>query len=80
MSISWMHELGPILKDDTHIVLPREQFERITLYNSIGQPTSPSIGRVFRTKGGLVVEVEPDDQGRPDYVLRHGRVPLFLDA
>lgn len=88
--ISWLKDLGPHLKDETHIVLTREQFDALAGYESIGQPTSPSVGRVYRTGNqghrkdreghampGLVVEVEPDP--RPGWVIRRGRVPLFID-
>ena len=76
--VSWMKDLGNVLMDDTHIVFTRLQFESLGVYDSIGQPTSPSVGRAYRTRGGLVVEVEQDD--RPGFVLRRGRVPLFVEA
>lgn len=75
---SWMRDLGEVLKDDTHILLTRAQFEDLDEYQSIGQPTGPSVGRAYRTAGGLAVEVEPDPD--PNFVLRRGRVPLFLDG
>lgn len=87
--VTWMKDIrGEVLMDDTHIVLTREQYESLAGYESIGQPTSPSVGRVYRTNNqghrkpvpvGLVVTVEPDPEGREGWVLRHGRVPLFLD-
>lgn len=83
---SWIRDLGDVLYDDTHIVLTRFQYELLDGYESIGEPTSPSVGRCFRTNNqghtrpvpvGLVVFVEDDPT--PGYVLRRGRVPLFLD-
>lgn len=74
----WLKDVGEVLMDDTHVVLTHEQFESVNQYDSIGQPTNPSIGRVFRTRGGLFVTVEPDPE--PGYVRRVGRVPLFLDG
>lgn len=75
--ISWIKELKVYEKDKTHCLITRRDFERINTYNSIGQPTNPSVGRVFKTVGGLVVEVETDPE--PGYVLRIGRLPLFID-
>lgn len=87
--ISWLKDLGDVVYDDSHIVLTHEQFDRLDGYENIGQPTSPSVGRVFRTGNrghrkdadghampGLVVIVEADPE--PGYVLRRGLVPLFL--
>lgn len=83
---SWLRELGDVVYDDTHVLLTRRQYEGLDGYESIGQPTNPSVGRAFRTNArggtrpapvGLVVFVEEDPE--PGYVLRRGRVPLFVD-
>jgi hypothetical protein len=84
--VSWVKDLGEYIADDTHIVLTRAQYESLDGYESIGEPTAPSVGRAYRTHNrghrkpvpvGLVVFVEPDPE--PGYVLRVGRVPLFLE-
>ena len=87
--ISWLKDLGEVLYDDEHVVLTREQYDRLDAYESIMEPTGPSAGRAYRTHShlgrndsrseiiGLVVFVEPDPE--PGFVVRHGRIPLFLD-
>lgn len=79
---------GPMLWDKTHIVLTREQYEEIALYeDGYPFPTGLTVGRCFRRgvkatprrpgRDGLLYFVEPDPE--PGYVLQVGRVPLFLD-
>lgn len=88
---TWIKDIGEHLVDDENIVMSRDAYRRLDAYDGISQATNPSIGRVYRlgdncrecrTLGDptehphLVVFVEQDED--PSYVLRRGRVPLFL--
>jgi hypothetical protein len=68
---SWLHQLGEIERSGSEIVLTKEQWDALDEYDSLGQPTNPSVGRCFRTKGGAFCWVEADP-AHPDgsYVLR----------
>lgn len=86
---SWLKDIGDVLYDDTHILLTRQQYDSLDCYNNIRQPTNPSVGRIFRCGSrpypgqpdtgidGQVVIVEEDPE--PGYVLRRGRLPLFIE-
>jgi hypothetical protein len=82
----WLKDYGELVYDETHILITREQYERLDGYETIGEATSPSVGRIYRTNNqrhtkpvpvGLVVIVEPDP--KPGWVRRVGRVPLFVE-
>lgn len=77
---NWLRELGPVERDGSNILLTREQWERLTEYDSIAQPTSPSVGRCWRTKGGHFCWVVPDPK-HPDgsYVLIKALPALVVD-
>ncbi len=87
MSVDWLREVEDKIEfDDTHALLDRATYESLGAYESIGQPTNPSVGRIFRTHNaayrqtgqtGWVVVVEEDPT--PGYVLRRGRIALVID-
>lgn len=75
--VNWLKDVRSILMDDTHALFEsRQQFESLTTYDNLHQPTSPSVGRVWRfDEMFALVEEDP----KPGYVLRRSRIPLFLE-
>jgi hypothetical protein len=64
--------------DDTHALLTQAVWDRLDQYDSLGQPTSPSVGRQWKTRGGMYCEVLADPDDPQHYVLRAARIPLIV--
>jgi hypothetical protein len=82
---SWLRDYPDLLLDDRHAVVTRRDLERMDRYNSLGQPTNPSPGRVWaipdrreRVRVAVCfVLADPDDPGS---VFRHSRPALIVEA